>query len=338
MAGATMRAVVTSGPGGPEVMSIGEVPRPEPKANEVLIRVCATGINRAELHQRSGNYPVPPGDSDILGLEASGRIEALGAGVEGWAKGDRVMGLVKGGGYAEFAIADAGALMRVPDTIGLVEAGGIAEVFLTAHLNLFGEGALKDGETALIHGGASGVGTAGIQLVTALRPKSRVFVTVGSEAKATSCLDLGAEAAILYKREDFSEGVQALTGDNGADVILDHIGPSYLAKNLACLAVYGRLVVIGQLGGGGEPTLPLGRLMGKRQRIIGSVLRARPIAEKARITKAFADDALELLASGKLRVIVHEVLPLAEVRKAHELVEANANTGKVILEVDGGLV
>jgi putative PIG3 family NAD(P)H quinone oxidoreductase len=331
----TMRAVVTSGTGGPEVLSIGDAPRPEPGPGEVLLRVAATTVNRADTHQRAGAYPPPPGDSDILGLEATGVVEALGPGVEGVAAGDRVMGLVKGGGYAEHARAHAGCMMRVPDDMPLGVAAAIPEVFLTAWLNLFREAALKPGETALVHGGASGVGTAAIQLLRRLAD-AHVLVTVGSEDKAVACLDLGADAAILYKREDFAERVMALTDGRGADVILDHIGGAYLQKNLACLATYGRLVIIGLLGGA-KAELPIGPLMRKRQRIIGSVLRARPDAEKVAITRAFVEAAGEMLADGRLEPVIHTTLPLERVREAHELIEANANVGKVVLMVDDTL-
>ncbi len=327
-----MRAVLLDGFGGTEVMRLGEAPRPEPGEGQVLVRVAATSVNRADLQQRSGNYNPPPGESEILGLEVAGVIEELGAGVSGWKVGDRVMSLVGGGGYAEFATAPAGTLMRVPGGIDLVRAAGITEVFITAYLNVFREAALTPGETLLVHGGASGVGTAAIQLAKALGP-SPVIVTVGSEDKAAACRKLGADHAILYKQEDFSERVRELTDGHGADVILDHIGAAYLEPNMACLALYGRLVIIGLLGGA-KAELNIGRMMVKRQRIVGSVLRARPIAEKAAITAAFRDAALGRFATGELQPVIHEVLPLAEARRAHELIAANANTGKVILQVD----
>ena len=332
---ATMRAVVLDGFGGPEVLRPGEVPRPRPGLGQVLIRVAATSVNRADLQQRSGNYAPPPGESEILGLEVAGVIEQLGEGVSGWRVGDRVMTLVGGGGYAEHATAAASTLMPVPDGIDLVQAAGIAEVFITAWLNVFREAALKPGETLLAHGGASGVGTAAIQLAKALGP-SPVIVTVGSEAKAEACRKLGADHVILYKQEDFSERALALADGRGPDVILDHIGAAYLEPNLRCLAAYGRLVIIGLLGGA-KAELNIGRLMVKRQRVIGSVLRARPVAEKAEITAAFRAAALDRFARGELKPVIHAVLPLAEVRRAHELVAANANTGKVILQVDPSL-
>ena len=327
-----MRAVVIKGFGGPEVLELGEVPRPEPGPGQVLIRIAATSVNRADLQQRSGNYAPPPGESEILGLECAGVIEALGEGVADWRVGDRVMTLVGGGGYAEYAAAPAGTLMAVPENLDLVRAAAIAEVWITAFLNVFREAGLRPGETLLVHGGASGVGTAAIQLAKALGP-SPVIVTVGSPDKAEACLALGADHAILYKSEDFSKRVLELTGDRGADVILDHIGAAYLEPDLACLALYGRLVIIGLLGGG-KAELNIGRLMVKRQRIIGSVLRARPVEEKARITAAFREAVLPRFASGELKPVIHTVMPLAEVRSAQELMAANGNTGKIVLQVD----
>jgi NADPH:quinone reductase len=331
----TMRAVVLDGFGGPEVMRLDELPRPRPAPGQVLIRVAATSVNRADLQQRSGNYAPPPGESEVLGLEVAGLIDELGEGVAGWHLGDRVMTLVGGGGYAEYATAPASTLLPVPDGIDLMEAGGITEVFVTAWLNVFREARLQPGETLLVHGGASGVGTAAIQLAKALGP-SPVIVTVGDEAKAGACTKLGADHAVLYKQEDFADRVLALTGNRGPDVILDHIAAAYLEPNLRCLALYGRLVIIGLLGGA-KAELNIGRLMVKRQRIIGSVLRARPVEEKAAITAAFREAALARFARGELQPVIHAVLPLAEARRAHELVAANANTGKVILQVDSSL-
>jgi NADPH:quinone reductase len=330
-----MRAVLMDGTGGPEVLRLGETPKPRPGLGQVLLRVAATSVNRADLQQRAGNYPAPPGESEILGLEAAGLIEEIGEGVEGWQVGDRVMTLLGGGGYAELAIAPASTLMPVPKSLDLVQAAAITEVFVTAWLNVFREAALKPGETLLVHGGASGVGTAAIQLARALGSSS-VIVTVGSEDKAKACCDLGADHAILYKQEDFSKRVLELTDKRGANVILDHIGAAYLEPNLACLALYGRLVIIGLLGGA-RAELNIGRLMVKRQRIIGSVLRARPVSEKADITKGFREQVLPLFETGRLKPVIDRVLPLEEVRSAHELMAANANTGKLVLQVDPAL-
>jgi putative PIG3 family NAD(P)H quinone oxidoreductase len=333
--GETMRAVLMEGSGGPEVLRLGETESPRPGKGQVLLRVAATSVNRADLQQRAGNYPAPPGESEILGLEAAGVIEALGEDVAGWQVGDRVMTLLGGGGYAEYATAPASTLMPVPKGLDLVQAAAVTEVFVTAWLNIFREAGLKPGETLLMHGGASGVGTAAIQLAKALGPSS-VIVTVGSEDKAKACRELGADHAILYKQEDFSRRVLELTEKRGANVILDHIGAAYLEPNLACLALYGRLVIIGLLGGA-KAELNVGRLMVKRQRIIGSVLRARPVSEKADITRVFREQVLPLLESGRLKPVIDRVLPLDEVRSAHELMAANANTGKLVLQVDPSL-
>jgi NADPH2:quinone reductase len=335
MAETRMRAIVMDGFGGPEVLRLGEAPRPSAGPGHVLIKVAATSVNRADLQQRAGNYPPPPGESEILGLEVAGVIEELGAGVTDWRTGDRIMTLVGGGGYTEYATASASTLLPVPGNLSLIEAGAIAEVWITAYLNVFLEAGLHAGETLLVHGGASGVGTAAIQLAKALGPAA-VIVTVGSRDKAEACKALGADHAILYKNEDFSERVREITGKRGADVILDHIGAGYLEPNLACLAAYGRLVIIGLLGGP-KAELNIGRLMVKRQRVIGSVLRARPVEEKAKIAKAFCEQVLGRFETGELKPVIHEVLPLADARRAHELMAANANTGKLILEVDPSL-
>jgi putative PIG3 family NAD(P)H quinone oxidoreductase len=246
-----------------------------------------------------------------MGLEAAGVIEQVGDGVDGWKAGDRVMTLLGGGGYAAFAKTPAGTLMAVPEGLDLIQAAAIPEVFLTAFLNVFGEAGLKAGETLLLHGGASGVGTAATQLAKALGPAT-VIVTVGDESKAAACQALGADHAILYKQEDFAERVMALTDGKGADVILDHIGGSYFKQNTACLALYGRLVIIGLLGGP-KAELNIGRLMVKRQRVIGSVLRARSIKEKTALTESFKEAALGRFATGALKPVIHEVMPLAEI-------------------------
>jgi len=330
-----MRAVLMEGSGGPEVLRLDETETPRPGKGQVLLRVAATSVNRADLQQRAGNYPAPPGESEILGLEAAGSIEELGEDVAGWQVGDRVMTLLGGGGYAEYATAHASTLMPVPKNLELVQAAAITEVFVTAWLNIFREAGLKPGETLLVHGGASGVGTAAIQLAEALGP-SPVIVTVGSEDKAKACRELGADHAILYKKEDFSRRVLELTEKRGANVILDHIGASYLEPNLACLALYGRLVIIGLLGGA-KAEINIGRLMVKRQRTIGSVLRARPVSEKADITREFLEQVLPRFETGRLKPVIDRVLPLDEVRQAHELMAANANTGKLVLQVDPSL-
>ena len=298
----------------------------------MLIKIAASAVNRADTQQRKGNYPPPPGESEIMGLECAGVIDAIGPGVQGWSVGDRVMTILGGGGYATFATAPAGTLMSIPDGFSMTDAAAIPEVFLTAYLNIFREAGLKSTETLLMHGGASGVGTAAIQLAKTLGP-STVIVTVGSEEKANACKALGADHAINYKTEDFVERVLEITEKRGANVILDHIGGGYFKQNTACLAIYGRLVIIGLMGGA-KAEINIGRLMVKRQRVIGSVLRARSIAEKTALTQAFSEEALGLFPTGELKPVVHEVLPLEEIVRAHEMMEANANTGKIVLSVD----
>ncbi len=332
----TMQAVMPDGVGGGEVLTLGDAPMPVPGDDEALIKVAASAVNRADILQREGSYPPPPGDSEIMGLEASGEIVRVGKNVADWKAGDRVMTLLGGGGYAAYAKAPAGTLMAIPEGLDMVQAAAIPEVFLTAYLNIFLEAGLKPSETLLMHGGASGVGTAAIQLAKTLGP-SEVIVTVGSEDKAAACKALGADHAILYKQADFAEQVLAITRKRGADVILDHIGGGYFKQNTACLALYGRLVIIGLMGGA-KAEINVGRLMVKRQRVIGSVLRARSLAEKTALTAAFCEQALGYFVTGKLQPVIHVVLPLKEVAEAHRMMEANANTGKIILQIDEKLM
>lgn len=325
-----MRAVVMETFGGPQVLRLGEVERPEPGPGQVLIRVAATSVNRADTVQRMGNYPAPPGDSEILGLEAAGTVEETGPGVRGWSAGDRVMTLVGGGGYAEYAVAHASHLMGIPEGLSFEQAAAISEVYVTAYLNVFMLGALADGETVLLHGGGGGVNTAGIQLAKALRPSSRVLVTA-SPGKIDRVSDLGADVVINYRSEDFAERVRSET-NGGADVILDHIGAPYLAPNLACLAKGGRLVLIGVMKGA-KAELNLAALMVKRQHIIGSVLRSRPVEEKAVITAEFSKVVLPLFADKVIEPLIHAVLPLSEAAEAHRMMEASEHFGKIVLKV-----
>jgi len=327
-----MRAIVIREPGDEDVMQIGELPSPVLGAEEVRIRVRSTAVNRADLLQRRGFYPPPPGASPILGLECAGEVAEVGGAAlgAGFRPGDRVMALLAGGGYAEEVAVHHGSVMRVPASLDLVAAGGFPEVFLTAHSNIFMYGRLAAGGTVLIHGGGSGVGTASIQL--AREAGARAIVTAGSDEKCARCLELGASAAINYRSEDFAERVLALTEGSGADVILDSIGAAYLEKNLRCLAVAGRLVVIG-LTGGSQAELNLAALLTRRLEIIGSTLRARPTAEKAEIVRSFRERFGAALDGGRLRVVVDRVLPLASAPEAHRLVASSVHFGKVILQV-----
>ena len=328
-----MRAVVLEGFGGPEVLKIGDVAPPAPAAGQILIRVAATSVNRPDLVQREGRYPPPPGESEILGLEMAGTITAVGPSVRGFSVGENVLALVGGGAYAELAVAHAGHVMRMPDSLTFAEAACICEAYITAYMNVFMRARLTQGETVLIHGGGGGVGTAAIQLCKALNPTGRVFATA-SAAKLARLTKLGADAAIDYKNEDFAAAVLAATGGRGVDVILDHIGASTLAANLKALAVNGRLAIIATLGGR-EATLDLAKLMIKRQAIFGSVLRPRPIDEKAAIIAEFERAVMPLFAAGSIKPIIHEVYALEDVAKAHRTMEANEHFGKIVLVVTG---
>lgn len=296
---------------------------------EVLVDVRAAAINRADLMQARGNYPPPPGTSEILGLEMAGVIRETSADVEGWRPGDRVFALLPGGGYAEQAAVPAGMLLRLPDGWSFAQGAAVPEVWYTAYINLFDEGQLKRSETALIHAGASGVGTAAIQL--ALDAGARAIVTVGSAEKAAYCRDLGAEA-INYKTHDFLAEVMTMTNGGGVDVILDPVGGAYLVSNLNALRRFGRLVSIGLLSGA-KGELHMGQVLGKRLRIIGSTLRSRPVEEKIAITRRFAAEIMPKLADGRLRPIIDTTFHIAEAQAAHEYVLANRNIGKVILEI-----
>jgi putative PIG3 family NAD(P)H quinone oxidoreductase len=326
-----MKAVVLDGFGGPEVLKIGDVAPPTPPAGQVLIRVAATSVNRPDLMQRQGRYPPPPGESAILGLEIAGTIAGLGANVAEFARGERVLALVGGGAYAELATAHAGHVLRMPERLSFAEAACLCEAYITAYMNLFMRAHLAPGESALVHGGGGGVGTAAIQLCKALNPTGRVFATA-SAAKLARIKELGVDAAIDYKSEDFAAVVLAATHDQGVDVILDHIGASTFAANLKALAVNGRLAIIATMGGR-EASLDLARLMIKRQTITGSVLRPRPIEEKAAIIAEFGRVVMPLFAAGKIKPVIHAVYALEEVAKAHRTMEANEHFGKIVLTV-----
>ena len=323
-----MKAIVFTEPGGPEVLTWSEVPDPVPGDGEVLVEVAAAAVNRADLLQRQGHYSPPPGSSEILGLECSGRIVALGPGVSGWGVGDEVCALLTGGGYAQKVAVPAGQLLPVPEGLDRAEAAGLPETVCTVWSNVFMAAGLQPGETLLVHGGASGIGTTAIQLAKALG--ATVLVTVGSKEKAERCVELGADAAIDYKNEDFVERVQELTAGHGADVILDIMGASYLARNVDALAVEGRLVNIG-LQGGNKGELDLGKLMRKRAAVLATTLRARPAAEKAAIVAAVREHVWPLVASGAFKVVVDRRVPLPEAAEAHRAVAASDHVGKVLL-------
>jgi putative PIG3 family NAD(P)H quinone oxidoreductase len=327
-----MKAVLLSGFGGIDVLKVGEAPRPKPGEGQVLVKGVATSINRPDLVQRQGNYPPPPGDSEILGLEVAGTIEELGPGVTGWKVGDRVLSLVGGGAYAEYAVAYASHLMPIPASMSFEEAACVCESYITAFLNVFMIGGLKDGNTALLHGGGGGVNTAAIQLARALTPKARLIVTA-SPGKAERVKQLGADLVIDYTATpDFSEAVKQFTDKKGADVILDHIGAKYLAPNMASLAYAGRLVIIG-VTSGIKAELNLALMMVKRQQIIGSVLRSRPVKDKADIVAEFTRTALPRFADRTLVPIIEKVFPLDQVVEAHRMMEEDRHFGKIVLKI-----
>jgi NADPH2:quinone reductase len=327
-----MKAVLMEGFGGVEVLKIGEVDRPVPKENEVLVRVHATSINRPDLVQREGKYPPPPGDSEILGLEVSGVIEELGPGVTGWNKGDRVISLVGGGGYAEYAVAYANHLMKIPESVSFEEAACICESYITAFLNVFMIGGLQDGETALLHGGGGGVNTAAIQLCKALAPKSKLIVTASPE-KMARVKELGADHVINFRETpDFTEVVKEITNKKGVDVILDHVGAKYLAPNMNSLGYKGRLVIIGVISGI-KAELNLALMMVKRQQIIGSVLRSRPVSEKGEIVAEFVRRAIPKFADRSIVPIIEKAFPIEQVVEAHRMMEEDKHFGKIVLKI-----
>jgi putative PIG3 family NAD(P)H quinone oxidoreductase len=324
------RAVIAPEAGGPEALVFVDRPAPQPGPGELLVRVAATAVNRADLLQRQGFYPPPPGAPDVLGLELAGEVAALGRGVEGWAVGDRVCAVVAGGGYAEEAIVPAAVAMALPPGLDEVSAAAVPEVFTTAWDNLVNRGRLEPGETVLIHGGAGGVGSAAIQL--AKRRGCVVLATAGSGEKLQACRDLGADAAISYRDDDFVARARELTGGRGVDVILDVMGAAYLARNLDALALEGRLVVIG-LQGGIAAELNLALMMGKRVSVLGSTLRARSVGERAPLARQMVTEVWPGFADGTLRPVIDRILPLDEVRHAHELLAAGEQVGKIVLRV-----
>ncbi|WP_199065629.1 NAD(P)H-quinone oxidoreductase [Chitinimonas sp. BJB300] len=323
-----MQAILQTQLGGVETLYLGEAAMPTPGPEQLLVRVWAAGVNRADIVQRQGKYPAPPGVSPLLGLEISGEVEAMGEAVEGFTLGDSVFGLVGGGGYAEFALLDASCASIKPDWLSHHEAASLPEAWMTAWFNLIELANLKVGERILIHAGASGVGAAAIQL-SALHG-AEVVCTVGSEDKADFCRRLGAHTAINYHEKDFTDAVKAL---GGANVILDCIGAAYLDRNLQCLQVDGRLVMIGLMGGA-NASLDLGRLLVKRLSLRGSTLRAQTESVKARLSVALREHVLLAIQAGQVQVTVDKIFPLAAVQTAHRFLEENHNRGKIILTLD----
>jgi putative PIG3 family NAD(P)H quinone oxidoreductase len=325
-----MKAIVVKKTDGEPLLSWQDVPDVTYGPEQVLVDIRATAVNRADLLQAQGLYPPPTGESEILGLEMCGEIAAVGAAAEGWQVGDRVLGLLSGGGYAQQAAIDPQMLMRLPDSWSFAEGAAVPEVWLTAFSNLFMEGALQSGESVLLHAGGSGVGTAGIQLARAAG--ATVYATAGTEAKLAKCRELGARLAVNYKEQDFFKEVMGDTGDQGVDLILDPVGAAYFTQDLNLLRVNGRLVIIGLLGGR-TAGIDLGAVLGKGLRIIGTRLRARPLTEKILITREFKERFWPLLEQGGLQPVIDRVFPIEAAQAAHAHVRQNLNIGKVILEM-----
>ena len=324
-----MTVIGIKAPGGPEVLVPEQRPVPTPAEGEILVKVAAAGVNRPDVMQRQGLYPPPPGAPDIPGLEIAGEVVALGSGVKRWKNGDRVMALVVGGGYAEYAIAHASHALPVSG-LPMVEAGAIPENYFTVWHNVFERGQLKAGETLLVHGGSSGIGTTAIQLAKAFG--ARVITTAGTAEKCDACRKLGADVAVNYKTEDFVAATKAATGDKGADVILDIVGGDYIARNYEAAAVEGRIVQIA-FQSSPKATVNFTRLMLKRLHHTGSTLRPRSGADKGAITRAVEDNVLPLLISGKAKAIIYKTFPLKEAAAAHALMESSVHIGKIVLTV-----
>jgi putative PIG3 family NAD(P)H quinone oxidoreductase len=325
-----VRAVVVSEPGGPDVLKVQEVEDPVAGPGQVVLDVAATAVNRADLMQRMGHYPPPPGAPAWPGLECSGTVREVGDGVAGWHVGDQVCALLSGGGYAERVAVPAGQLLPVPAGVSLMDAAALPEVTCTVWSNVFMLASLRPGEVLLVHGGSSGIGTMAIQLARQIG--ATVAVTAGSAEKLERCRGLGAAITVNYREQDFVAEVRAATGGHGADVILDNMGATYLARNVDLLATSGRLVVIG-LQGGRKAELDLGALLAKRAAVLATTLRARPEAEKATIVAAVREHVWPLLESGAVQPVIHSRLPLADAAEAHRLVEGSTHVGKVLLTI-----
>jgi len=330
--GAGMKAVLMEGFGGVEVLKLGETEKPAPAEGQVLVKVVATSINRPDLVQREGKYPPPPGDSLILGLEVAGTIEAIGPGVIGWQVGERIMTLVGGGGYAEFAVAYSSHLIRIPESMSFEEAACVCESYITAFLNVFMIGEFKDAQSAILHGGGGGVNTAAIQLCRVLAPASKLIVTV-SPAKMERVREIGADFLInFYETPDFTEVVKEYTNKKGVDLILDHVGAKYLAPNMNSLGYKGKLVIIGVISGI-KAELNLALMMVKRQQIIGSVLRSRPVVEKGEIVAEFIRRALPKFTDRSIVPIIEKVFSIDQVAEAHRMMEEDKHFGKIVLKI-----
>jgi len=327
-----MKAITLSDFGGPEMMQFSTVDTPSPGDDQILVKVVNTSVNRPDVIQRQGNYPPPPGDSEILGLEIAGVVESTGANASRFKPGDRVVALVGGGGYAEYALALEAHCMSIPKSVSFEQAACICETYITAYLNLFMLGELQGRKSVLIHGGGGGVATAAIQLSKALSPETEVIVTASS-AKLDRVRDQGADHVIDYREQAFADEIRRITEKRGVDVILDHIGAQYLEANMKSLALAGTLMLIGVMGGI-KAELNLATMMVKRQRIIGSVLRSRPIMEKAAIIDQFETTVMPLFAAGTIEPLISARFPLQEAAAAHEMMEQSGHFGKIVLTVE----
>jgi NADPH2:quinone reductase len=326
-----MTYIEAAGAGGPEIMRPALTQAPTPKADEVLIRVMAAGVNRPDVLQRKGQYPVPPGASPIIGLEVAGEVVEAGGDVTQFGVGDMVCALTNGGGYAEYCVAPAAQCFPWPTGYDAVRAAALPETYMTVWANLFMMGRLAEGETALVHGGTSGIGVTAIQLAHEFG--SPVFATAGSADKVAACLRFGATAAIDYKSEDFLDAIRRLTGGRGVDVVLDMVGAPYFVRNLKCLAMDGRLVQIAFLQGAKVESFDLMPVMVRRLVITGSTMRPRTTAQKGAIAQALREKVWPVLAEGRCGPVIHAVFPLAEAAEAHRLMESSAHIGKIMLQV-----
>jgi NADPH2:quinone reductase len=326
-----MLAIAIREPGGPDVLVPVERPIPQPGPADLLIKVAAAGVNRPDVLQRQGRYAPPQGVTDIPGLEVAGTVAAVGSAVTGWSVGDRVCALVSGGGYAQYCVAPAPQCLPVPAGLDVTHAAALPEVMFTVWTNVFERGQLKPGESVLIHGGSSGIGTAAIQMARARG--ARVFATAGSDVKCRACEALGAERCINYREQDFVAEVKALTADRGVDVVLDMVGGDYLQRNIDVLGMDGRLVQIAQLGGH-RSTISTIPILQRRLTITGSTLRARSVDEKGTIAVAVREQVWPLIESGAVRVVLHATFALTEAAEAHRLMESSQHIGKLVLQVE----
>ncbi|MFT5658811.1 MAG: NADPH2:quinone reductase [Gammaproteobacteria bacterium] len=324
-----MKAITLKDFGDADMLQYSEVEKPSPTDDQILIQVKATSVNRPDIVQRQGNYSAPPGDSEILGLEVAGIVESVGVNTSVYKKGDRVFALVGGGGYAEYTVALESHCMPIPDSLSFEQAACICETYITAYLNLFMLGELQGKQSVLIHGGGGGVATAAIQLCKALSPETDIFVTA-SASKIDRIKKQGSNHVFDYRNQKFADEIKRITEKRGVDVILDHIGAKYLEPNLKSLAIYGRLLLIGVMGGI-KAEVNLAMLMVKRQQIIGSVLRSRPIAEKTDIIRQFENTVMPLFSTGVIEPLIEASYPLSEVSKAHRLMEQGGHFGKILL-------